>query len=377
MGVRFSLPAPQVLIENMTQTVTPIPLLVILGPTAVGKSDMAVRVAEWIGANKVAGYEGAEIISADSRQVYKGLDIGTGKITSAEMRGIPHHLLDVTDPIQRFDVVEYVKLAQEKIAQIISHNKLPIICGGTGFYIQALVDGLNLTDVPANEELRTKLSGKDAEELFDILNKINPDHAQSMRSGSRNGDDKNPRRLIRAIEIASSKGTGMEGREENCAQMPADVSTNERHIFQSSIHNKYTPLFIGINLPADELKARIYSRLLSRIKAGMITEAKNLHLPPETFQADDPSKDVLTQKIKAGISYERMDELGLEYRYLAQLLKGEITQNRFVEILTTKIWQYAKRQMTWFKRDQRIGWHSPDEIDQVKEEVEKFLSSNK
>ena len=174
-------------------------LLVILGPTATGKSDLAVSLAKMIEKEKRGSYSGAEIISADSRQVYRGMNIGTGKITAPEMRGIPHHLLDVADPRKQFSVIEWKKLAERSIRDIVARGKLPIICGGTGFYIDSLIHGNDFTGVGANEELRKQLSGRSATDLFDMLQKLDPIRAQKMNDS----DSQNPRRLVRAIEIAT------------------------------------------------------------------------------------------------------------------------------------------------------------------------------
>src|SRR3989344_8669425 len=174
-------------------------VVVILGPTATGKSALAVKLAKKLARHKWGGFNGAEIISADSRQIYKGLDIGTGKITEKEMAGVPHHLLDVVTPKRRFTVVEYQTLAREKIAEIFSRGHLPIICGGTGFYISALVDGTVLPDVPPNPKLRAHLKKETSETLFNMLLKLDPRRAKTI-------DPKNSRRLIRAIEIVKALG---------------------------------------------------------------------------------------------------------------------------------------------------------------------------
>ena len=290
-------------------------ILVILGPTATGKSDLAVRLAKEFN---------GEIISADSRQVYKGLDIGTGKITKKEMCGIKHYLLDVASPKNRFSVVKYVALAETAIAGILNKGKLPIICGGTGFYIEALVDGVVLPDVPANEMLRKKLSMKTAQQLITMLRKLDPARANKI-------DKLNRRRIIRAIEIATALGV---------VPKPKKVE-------------KYDPIFIGLNLSSEALRVRIETRLIKRIKHGMITEAKQLH--------------------EKGLSWKRMYELGLEYRYLSMFLQDRITKTEMIRLLNTEIWHYAKRQMTWFKRDQRIKWFDVDETLNVEKYVDQTL----
>jgi tRNA dimethylallyltransferase len=274
-------------------------ILVIVGPTATGKSDLAVQMAK-----KING----EIISADSRQVYKGLDIGTGKIKESEMQGIKHYLLDVADPKKQFSVVKYVELAEKAIEEIFSKNKLPIIVGGTGFYIQALVDGIILPDVSPNKDLRKELNKKTSEELFEMLKKLDLQRAEKI-------DPKNSRRLIRAIEIASALG-----------KVPAIKKSQK----------KYEVEFIGLTASPENLKERIKNRLDKRIEEGMIDEVKDLHT--------------------RGLSWKRMNELGLEYRYIAQFLQGKMTEAQMKEKLATEIWRYAKRQITWFKNDKRIDW---------------------
>ncbi len=280
-------------------------LVVIVGPTASGKSDLAVKLAK-----KFSG----EVISADSRQVYRGLDIGSGKITKAEMEGIPHYLLDVASPKRVFTVSHYQKLAQEKVKGIWERNKLPIICGGTGLYIRAAVDGITFPEVPPNLKLRKSLEKKSVIELFRILNQLDPARAKTI-------DAKNPRRLIRAIEIATV-----------LQQVP-------RLVAHPIADNKQI-LFIGLKPDDDILKKKIKTRLLNRLKAkgkkNLITEVKNLK--------------------KSGLSWQRLEALGLEYRYVALFLQNKLTLEQMKTELNQAIWHYAKRQMTWFKADKRIKW---------------------
>ena len=177
-------------------------VLIILGPTATGKSDVAVDIAKKFSAygGSAAGRNGAEIISADSRQVYKGMDLGSGKITKKEMRGIPHYLLDVVKPNTIFSVSKYKQLAEKAIKKIIAKNKLPIIVGGTGFYIDSISKNIELPEVKPNKKLRKRLEKKSAEELFTMLKKLSPTRAKNI-------DRYNKVRLIRAIEIAKTLGT--------------------------------------------------------------------------------------------------------------------------------------------------------------------------
>lgn len=292
-------------------------MLVIVGPTASGKSDLAVRLAKkWNG----------EVVSADSRQVYRSLDIGTGKITKQEMRGVPHHLIDVASPTKTFTVAQYKKLADKSIGRIWSRGKLPIVCGGTGFYVRAVIDNLIIPEVPPNKKLREYLDKKPVSELFAMLKKLDPRRAGEI-------DSKNPRRLIRAIEIAKHLG-----------KVPA-LTIRQR--------KDCDILEIGIAINNDELKTRIKKRLFSRIKHGMIDEAKRLY--------------------KQGLSLRRMNDLGLEYRYLAKYLNGEISKKEMVIKLEKEIWQYAKRQRTWFKKDKRIRWHMLSDKKKIEREVRGFL----
>src|SRR3989344_9692024 len=176
-------------------------MIVIVGPTASGKSDIAVQLALRLssGQAKEFGIKGAGVISADSRQVYKGLNIGTGKITKKEMQGVKHHLLDVANPSKQFTVSDFVNVTNETIVQIVTKNKLPIVCGGTGFYIDALLGDKQVPEEPPNLKLRKGLEKKPVDKLFEILQKLDPER-------SKNIDAKNPRRLVRAIEICKALG---------------------------------------------------------------------------------------------------------------------------------------------------------------------------
>ncbi len=292
-------------------------ILVILGQTATGKSDLAVKLAK-----KFNG----EIISADSRQVYKGLDIGTGKITKVEMRGIPHHMIDIVSPKKTYTVAEWKKSTDKIMRDILNRNKLPIICGGTGFYIQSIVDDKDMPEVVPNKKLRKLLEKKTPQELSAILNEIDPER-------SKNIDLNNPVRLIRAIEIVEALGSVPKQKNK-----PA----------------KYDFLQIGLKPTSFELKKRIKKRLLERVETGMIDEGKTLS--------------------EKGLSWKRMMELGLEYRYLALLLSKKITEEEFIEKLGSEIIKYSKRQMTWFKKDERIHWFKLNEITKVEKFVSKFLT---
>ncbi|MEX2014157.1 MAG: tRNA (adenosine(37)-N6)-dimethylallyltransferase MiaA, partial [Parcubacteria group bacterium] len=241
-------------------------VLAIVGPTAAGKSALAVALAKRFG---------GEIISADSRQVYKGLDKGTGKITKREMAGVPHHLLDVADPHKQFSVSDFKTEADKALEAIEARKALPIVVGGTGLYVDTLAGLINLPDVGPNPLLRKKLRAKSAEELFQMLKKKDRDRAMAI-------DPRNKVRVIRALEIVEAIG-----------KVPKIKSSPAKN-------------FIYIGLKPDDLDEKIYNRLLERLP-GIIREAKKLI------------------KLKA-ISYRRMHELGLEYRYIGLYLRGKLSK---------------------------------------------------
>lgn len=271
-------------------------IIVICGPTATGKSDHAVELAKKIG---------GEIISADSRQVYKGLDIGSGKITKKEMKDVPHYLLDVASPKRVFTVTQYKKLADKAIKDILSRGKTPIICGGTGFYIDAVIYDKNFPEVKPNKTLRKQLSSLSPAELFEKLQNLDPDRALEI-------DSQNSVRLIRAIEIATALGS--------VPKLPPAGGRKQ----------KYNVEWIYLDFPDEVLKKRIHIRLFDRIRKGMIVEVKNLH--------------------DQGISWKRLESLGLEYRYIALYLQNKMSKAEMLTQLELAIWHYAKRQRTWFKK---------------------------
>lgn len=293
-------------------------VLVILGPTATGKTDIALRLAK--------KYHG-ELVSCDSRQVYTGLDIGTGKEASSkykvlsikgkgfwEINGIKIWMYDVADPSTQFTVKDYVERANKVLENILKRNKLPIIVGGTGLYLKALLEGLPNLNIPIDEKLREELEKLSLEELQEKLKSLYPARWKNLNES----DQKNPRRLLRSIELMSMYGY---------------ISKQQ---FSSTNYQKYNILKIGLTIPREILKKRIFARLISRIDQGLITEAKELY--------------------KKGLSLERMQELGLEYGMLAKLLEDEISEDQFIEQLSVKISQYAKRQITWFKKEKSILW---------------------
>jgi tRNA dimethylallyltransferase len=236
------------------------------------------------------------------------MNIGTGKITKKEMRGIPHYLLDVASPKRTFSVAQYKKLAEKAIKKILRKKKIPILCGGTGFYIQAVIDDISFPKVKPDWQLRKKLEKKSTKELFEILKKLDPNRAKKI-------DKNNPRRLIRAIEI---------------------VKKTKKPVPEIKKNPKYDILMIGIKKEKEELKKLIEKRLKKRLKQGMIKEVKDLK--------------------NSGISWKKLESFGLEYKWIAKYLQKQISKSEMIEKLKKDIEDYARRQMVWFKKDKRIVW---------------------
>ena len=318
-------------------------VIVILGPTASGKSDVAIKLAQKFG---------GEIISADSRQVYRGMNLGTGKVEADQPAEIPkeflnkkfysgsnlfisegiiHHLIDVADPNDEFNISHFKKLAEKKIEDILKRGKIPIICGGTGFWIQSIVDNVQLPEVKPDKVLRNMLSNKPTEELFSMLKKLDSERAKNI-------DAKNKVRLIRAIEICRAIG-----------KVPKQNTRYE------ILNTKYEFLQIGIDVDKEILNEKIKKRLGQRFSIGMIEEVQILNNPPAG----------------GGISWERLEYFGLEYRWIARYLQKKISLDEMMEKLYFDIIHYAKRQMTWFKRDKRILWLK--DYSEIKSAVKKFI----
>ena len=292
-----------------------IKIVVIVGPTTSGKSDLGIFLAKKFG---------GEIISADSRQVYRGLDIGTGKVTKKEQKMVRHHLLDVANPKKVFTVSDFKKLAQRVICEIARRNRLPLIVGGTGFYIDALVRNIVVPEVPPNKKLRAKLAKQSAEHLFSRLFILDPRRAKTI-------DPKNKRRLVRALEIVLTTGK----------PVPKIVSSI-----------KYQVLWLGLK-PKDPEK-RIGKRLDIRLRLGMVREVKKL--------------------LNSGVSHKRLQELGLEYGWISRYLRGKIEYKEMKEGLLRDIIKYSKRQMTWFKRNKETHWvKNQKEAEKI---IRKFLASH-
>jgi tRNA dimethylallyltransferase len=271
-------------------------ILCIAGPTASGKSSRAVEEAL---------VRGGEIISVDSRQVYRGLDIGTEKITTEEMRGVPHHLIDIREPSENYSAGDFVTDATKLIEEISERGKLPILVGGTHFYFDALLSGLP-KGVDANPALRKELEKLSTEELYERV------HAADVRRAAEL-DPQNRRRLIRALEIIEARGT---------------VPT------RSNLVEKYEVEWIVIDPPSEELRARIDARLKSAIERGLVDEVRC---------------------VREKVGDARLNELGLEYKVVGEFLKsdddlGGRTPKLLLETLSAKLWQYARRQKAWLRK---------------------------
>jgi tRNA dimethylallyltransferase len=298
-------------------------LIVILGPTASGKTQLAAQLAYDLQ---------GEIISADSRQVYKGMDIGTGKDLNQYLicgRKISYHLIDIIDPQSEFSLFEFQNRFYKIFTQLSRKEIMPIMVGGTGLYLESVLTGYNMPEAPPDEELRKKLSLNSKKELQEILIGLKP-----RLHNKTDLDD--PERLIRAIEIERVRIIKGEEQQEK---------------------PNIDALVLGVSCERSELRTRITSRLKERLAQGMIEEVKNLH--------------------SAGLIWEKLESFGLEYRFISQYLQNKITFDEMINKLNTSIHQFAKRQETWFRRMEKkgiiINWIPADNYPLLKKTVVKFL----
>lgn len=297
------------------------PLITVIGPTAIGKSDLAVRIALHI--EKTYGKK-AEIISTDSRQVYKYLDIGTGKITKEEMCGIPHHMIDIIEPKDSYSVFHYAKDVKRILQDIYTRGAIPILCGGTGFYIDAIIFGNIGTETPAYIDEQNILEALPLAEIKKELQVL----SEKTKADISHVDITNKRRIARAITILRHGGTF------------AKKNT--------------TPLFnllqIGLDTSTEHLRERIQKRLDARLDNGMIEESEKL-LAENT------------------LTHERMQKLGLEYKFISDYVRDKLRKEEFKERLFFAIWHYAKRQRMWFKKYTGVHWFEAEEIKENHEPV--------
>jgi len=301
-------------------------ILCIAGPTASGKSSRAVEIAsgDFVNPQLIGGFTKSpngigEIISVDSRQVYRGLDIGTEKITVEEMRGIPHHLIDIRDMNETYSAGDFVADASRLIKEISERGKLPILVGGTHFYFDALLRPFAEVDV--NPAFRAEVERLNTDELFTRVREQDPRRAAEL-------DPKNRRRLIRALEIIASLGSVPPRNEDiGCPNIYSE--------FRTSDVQTYNVEWIVIDPPKEELCVRIDARLRQALERGLVDEVRWVR-----EQVDD----------------ERLNELGLEYKIIGEFLRGERTENSLLPSLSTKLWQYARHQKAWIRK---LGCETP------------------
>lgn len=306
-------------------------LLVICGPTATGKTQLGIDLAK-----KFSAQGGGEIISADSRQVYKGMDIGTGKDLPA-LDGVPVWMLNIVKPDQEFSVAHYIESARRVIEDVWKRNKLPIIVGGTGFYIKGLVDGIETLGIEPDWELREQLSNLSREQLSSKLRDLDLAKWQNMNESDR----QNPRRLVRAIEVALQQTT---------INSPRGEAGNQ----QTTKRTKTDTIFIGLAAPLRILYQKINERVEKRVKMGMEKEIKNL--------------------LDMGYSFEN-SVLGatIAYQEWQPYLEGKADKEEVIRKWKFAEHAYARRQLTWFKKDKRVNWF--DITTQAwNNEVEKLVS---
>ena len=282
----------------------PRPIL-IAGPTAVGKSKITLQLAEQIG---------GEIISVDSMQVYHGLDIGTAKPSAAERARVPHHLIDVAELTESFDAARFVALAENAVGEIASRGRVPILCGGTGLYFKAFLDGLGEAP-PSDAALRVELEAAPLEKLLDELRTRDPQTFGRI-------DQKNPRRIIRALEVIRLTG-------RKFSEQRAEWSHATRN-------PQYATNFFGVSRAAPDLHARIDARVDEMFRRGLVDETRRL--------------------LERGLAQNPTSMQAIGYRQVVEHLRGERSLNETIELVKIRTRQYAKRQLTWFRKHAQLTW---------------------
>jgi len=296
-------------------------LITILGPTACGKTTLAVALAKEIG---------GEILSADSRQVYRRMDIGTGKDLS-EYDGVPYHLIDICEPGTKYNLFQYLQDFGTAYKQVVEHGAVPILCGGTGLYLEAVLKDYQLSPVPQNPELRRQLEGKSLAELTEMLRELKQRNGTHMHNTT---DVDTAQRAIRAIEI-----------EAHPHPSPREGSLNTPSIKENGLPSNQSPLLwggegggsalFGLDIPRDLRRQRITERLKARLDTGMADEVRSL--------------------LAEGIPAEDLTYYGLEYKYVTEYVTGILSYEEMFRQLEIAIHQFAKRQMTWFRGMERRG----------------------
>jgi tRNA dimethylallyltransferase len=291
--------------------------IVLLGPTAVGKTRLAIELAKELN---------GEILSADSMQVYRGMDIGTAKPTLAERQGVPHHLIDIRNPDEAWTVSDFVREAQTSNLKLQNAGKTPIIVGGTGLYLWAYLEGFAFPISPADKELRSKLEQLDTPSLYFRLSTVDLQAAQKIHPHDK-------KRIIRALEVYELTGKPITELQRRVPDSP--------HL---SVGN-HKPLLIGINLPREGLYSRINLRVDSMIKKGLIEEVKGL--------------------LAKGYSADLFSFQALGYKEAIEHLNSKSTKQQMIEELKKRTRNFARRQMTWFRRFKNVSWFSPEEKDAI------------
>ena len=287
-------------------------MIAIVGPTASGKSALAMRVAERLG---------GEIVSADSRQVYRTMEIGTAKPTIRERERVRHHLIDVVDPGERYDVLRYQRDARAALAEVRARGHAALVVGGTGLYVRALLDGLDLASLPHDPAVRARLESEDSATLHERLRAIDPDAASQV-------DARNRRRLVRYLEVATIAG-GPVSRARGTS-IPA--------------------IRIGLRPPREVLVAAIERRVREMVDAGVLDETRAL--------------------VARGIDPRLPSMSAHGYMHWAALLRGEVDLETAIALTTRDVRAYSRRQMTWFRRDAAIRWFDPTVTDPIEDIVE-------
>lgn len=292
-------------------------VVAVVGPTASGKTSLSITIAQ---------HCNGEVISADSRQVYRGLDIGTGKVTPTEMAGVPHHLIDIVEPDVIYTAADFTRDATMALDDILARERQPIVAGGSFFYLELLRGRMQAAPVPPNEALRAKLADYSTDALYTQLEQADPRRARSI-------DPHNRRRLIRALEIVAELGA-----------VPPAPSTD----------SPYHWLLIGLTREPAELRERFRARIRSWLEAGFAAEVERLQA--------------------SGVSNARLEEFGFEYTLMQRHLTGELDEAALIERFVEQNWQYAKRQFTWLKRDESIHWFHPTATDAILSTVTDWLA---
>lgn len=303
-----------------------IPVIVIVGPTAVGKTALSIEMAQKFG---------GEIISGDSMQVYRGLDIGTAKVTQEEMAGVPHYLIDIREPSESYDVSEFKQETHRLIRKIWESGKIPFLVGGTGLYVQSVLFDYTFGEVDGDTAYREELAGKSSAALLEMLREVDPESAIKLH-------ENNPRRLIRALEVYHFSGKKFSDLQNQNEQM-----------------SDFQPLLIGLTREREQLYERINLRVEMMLDQGLLEEARLFY--------DTGLRDVPAAR-------------GIGYKELFAYFDGKMPLDEAVELLKRNSRRFAKRQLTWFRNRMDVEWFDVEETsinDVVAGEIKQFLEDNK